>query len=155
MAEVSAVINATTLVPVSADPYSPCILTPAMLLTQKLRVPVQFKNYTEKYLLKCQWERVQALANEFWSWWRKEYISTLQHRRKWHEAHRNQHAGDVVLLKQVKSPWNDWPLGLITSVFPSNDGNVRKVEVRTTSGGNVKTFLRPISDVILLLAKDG
>ncbi|RXN31543.1 hypothetical protein ROHU_004747 [Labeo rohita] len=154
MAEVSAIINARPLVPVSADPYSPFILTPAMLLTQKPIVPVQFENYTEKDLLKCQWKRVQALANEFWSRWRKEYISTLQPRRKWHETHRNLHPGDVVLLKQVQSPRNDWPLGLITSVFPGNDGRVRKVEVRTTSGSNVKTFLRPISDVILLLAKE-
>ncbi len=154
MAEVSAIINARPLVPVSTDPYSPCILTPAMLLTQKPRLPVPFENYTEKDLLKCQWKRVQALANEFWSRWRKEYISTLQPRRKWHETHRNLQPGDVVLLKQVQFPRNDWPLGLITSVFPSNDGKVRKVEVRTTSGGNVKTFLRPISDVILLLAKE-
>ncbi len=154
MAEVSAIINARPLVPVSADPYSPCILTPAMLLTQKPRVPVPFENYNEKDLLKCQWKQVQALANEFWSRWRKEYISTLQPRRKWHETRRNLHPGDVVLLKQVQSPRNDWPLGLITSIFPSNDGKVRKVEVRTTSGGNVKTFLRPISDVILLLAKE-
>ncbi len=72
---------------------------------------------------------MQALANEFWSRWRKEYISTLQPRRKWHETRRNLHPGDVVLLKQVQSPRNDWPLGLITSIFPSNDGKVRKVEL--------------------------
>ncbi len=48
MAEVSAIINARPLVPVSADPYSPCILTPAMLLIQKPSVPVPFENYNEK-----------------------------------------------------------------------------------------------------------
>jgi len=63
------------------------------------------------------------------------------------------HIGDVVLLKQAQSKRNDWTLGLITSVFPSSDGKVRKIEVKTTSGGNVKTFLRPI-DVILHLAKE-
>ncbi|XP_057209258.1 uncharacterized protein LOC130566061 isoform X1 [Triplophysa rosa] len=154
MAEVSAIINARPLVPVSSDPCSPYILTPAMLLTQKSEAAFPIEDYTEKDLLKSQWRRVQALANEFWSRWRKEYISTLQPRRKWHVTHRNLVFGDVVLLKQAQFPRNDWPLGLISSVFPSSDGKVRKVEVRTTSGGNVKTFLRPISDVILLLAKE-
>ncbi len=39
MAEVSAIINARPLIPVSTDPQSPFILTPAMLLTQKGAVP--------------------------------------------------------------------------------------------------------------------
>lgn len=97
---------------------------------------------------------MQALANEFWSRWRKEYISTLQSRRKWQDTHQNVAVGEVVLLKQAQSPRNNWPLGLISSVLPSSNGKVRKVEVRKTSGGNVKAFLRPISDVILLLAKE-
>ena len=36
MAEVMAIINARPLVPISTDPDSPGILTPAMLLTQKV-----------------------------------------------------------------------------------------------------------------------
>lgn len=36
MAEVLAIVNARALIPVSTDPESPSILTPAMLLTQKI-----------------------------------------------------------------------------------------------------------------------
>lgn len=36
MAEVTAIMNARPLVPISTDPDSPVILTPAMLLTQKM-----------------------------------------------------------------------------------------------------------------------
>lgn len=39
MAEVAAIINARTLVPVSTDPDDPLLLTPATLLTQKVGIP--------------------------------------------------------------------------------------------------------------------
>lgn len=59
-----------------------------------------------------------------------------------------------MLLKQGDSLRNEWPMGLVTSTSPSGDGKVRKVEVRATSHGKVKTFLRPITEVVLLLAKE-
>ena len=79
---------------------------------------------------------------------------TLQTRRKWHTACPNLEVGDIVVLKQSQSPRNEWPMVLVTSTSPSGDGKVRKVEVRTTSQDKIKTFLRPISDVVLLLAKE-
>lgn len=154
MAEVSAIINARPLVPISSDPSSPFLLTPAMLLTQKQGLPVPPGDFTDKDLFKSQWKQVQALANEFWTRWREEYLSTLQPRRKWFTAHRNLQAGDIVLLKDNQSPRNEWPMGLVTSTFPSSDGKVRKIEVRITTQDTVKTFLRPVSEVILLLPKE-
>ncbi|KAJ8349306.1 hypothetical protein SKAU_G00244360 [Synaphobranchus kaupii] len=38
-------------------------------------------------------------------------------------------------------------MGLVTSVFPSKDGRVCKVEVKVTVQGTVKKFFRPISEV--------
>lgn len=152
MAEVSAIINARPLIPVSSDPSSPLLLTPAMIVTQKPGVPPPAGEFVGKELLKCQWRRVQVLADEFWTRWRNEYLHTLQPRRKWQVACRNLQVGDVVLLKQKQSSRNEWPMGLVTTTFPSSDGKVRKVEVRTASQGKVKTFSRPISDVILLLS---
>ncbi|KAK0139185.1 hypothetical protein N1851_024265 [Merluccius polli] len=154
MAEVCAIINARPLVPVSSDPSSPMLLTPAMLLTQKPGVSPPHGSFGDKDLFKCQWRQVQALANEFWSRWRTEYLHTLQPRRKWHTACRNLEVGDIVLLKQSDSPRNEWPMGLVTTTSPSSDGKVRKVEVRTTSHDKIKTFLRPITEVVLLLAKE-
>ncbi|XP_037305223.2 uncharacterized protein LOC119194863 [Pungitius pungitius] len=154
MAEVSAIINARPLVPVSSDPSSPVLLTPAMLLTQKPGLIAPVGSFGKEDLFKCQWKQVQALANEFWTRWRNEYLHTLQPRRKWRTASRNLQVGDIVLLKQSQSHRNEWPMGQVTSTFPSSDGKVRKIEVRTTSQGKVKTFLRPISEVVLLLQKD-
>ncbi|KAI4881114.1 hypothetical protein NFI96_016565, partial [Prochilodus magdalenae] len=154
MAEVCAIINARPLVPISADPSLPVLLTPAMLITQKPGVSAPAGIFTEKDLFKCQWKQVQALANEFWTRWRNEYLHTLQSRRKWCTVTRDLQVGDVVLLKETQSPRNEWPMGLITAAFPSRDGKIRKAEIKTASQGKVKTFLRPIADVILLLPKE-
>lgn len=71
MAEVTAIINARPLVPVSTDPTDPLILTPATLLTQKTGLPSSPPgDYGAKDLFKCQWRQVQHLAQTFWSRWR-------------------------------------------------------------------------------------
>ncbi|XP_039658089.1 uncharacterized protein LOC120560045 [Perca fluviatilis] len=154
MAEITAIINTRPLVPISSDPSSPVLLSPAMLLTQKPGLHAPPGDFTGKDLLKGQWRQVQALANEFWGRWRNEYLSTLHPRRKWHRTHRNLQPGDVVLLKQSPAPRNEWPMALVTSTFPSSDGKVRKIEVKTSSQGTSRTYLRPISDIVLLLECD-
>ncbi len=78
---------------------------------------------------------------------------TLQVRHKWQEPYPNIQEDDIVLLKDNQVARNEWPMALVTSVFPGQDGKVRKVELKVTKEGSSKTFLRPISEVILLLRK--
>ncbi|KAK7910443.1 hypothetical protein WMY93_015127 [Mugilogobius chulae] len=152
MAEVTAIVNARPLVPVSTDPDAPLILTPAMLLTQKTGAPPSVPvDLSEKDIYKCQWKRVQVLADAFWTRWRKEYLCTLQGRQKWLTKKPNLKVGDVVLLKNSSAKRNEWPMGLIEKTYPSRDGLVRKVDVKVAQHQSVKTFSRPISDLILLL----
>lgn len=152
MAEVTGIVNSRPLVPISTDPDSPFLLTPAMLLTQKghtlLPPPGDFK---ETNLHRQQWRRVQHLANTFWNRWRREYLSTLQSRSKWQEERRNLREGDVVLLKDAQSKRNEWPMALVTKTFPGSDKRVRTVELRVARNGTIKTFLRPISETVLLM----
>ncbi|XP_058644226.1 uncharacterized protein LOC131547576 isoform X2 [Onychostoma macrolepis] len=90
MSEVTAIINAQPLVPVSTDPEFPFIQTPSMLLTQKAgNLPTPPEDFSKKDMLQCQWKRVQALSETFWNMWRKDYLGTLQSRRKWFHKHRN------------------------------------------------------------------
>ncbi|XP_041422501.1 uncharacterized protein LOC121394762 [Xenopus laevis] len=112
-----------------------------------------FVNFMKKIfdnLYRKQWKSVQHLADYFWNRWRKEYLSTLQDRRKWQKDQPNLNIGDLVLLKDEQSHRNEWPMGL-KNVFPSDDKKVRKVEVKTVKNGTAKTFTRPITEVILLL----
>ncbi|KAI7789365.1 hypothetical protein IRJ41_003871 [Triplophysa rosa] len=137
MAEVMAIINARPLVSISTDSDSPTILTPSMLLTPKAG----------------QWQHVQGLANTFWKRWRQEYLSVLHPRRKWTHDKDNVQEGDVVLLKDEQVKRNEWPIGLITKTFPSEDKKVRKVEVKVVKQGTSRVYLRPVTQLILLLPR--
>lgn len=155
MAEVMAMMNARPLVPVSVDPEMPTLLTPAMLLTQNISPLVPpHGDFDQKNLHRNQWRQVQCLADTFWKHWRMEYSATLQKCRKWTEDKPNVQEGDVVLLRDNETKRNEWPVGVIQKTFPSADGRTPKVEMRIFSQGTLKVFLRPISEVVLLLSKD-
>ncbi|XP_052694839.1 uncharacterized protein LOC128173163 [Crassostrea angulata] len=152
LAEASAIINSRPLTAVSSDPDSPFVLTPSILLTQKTDVPTEAVcDTTAKDLFKVQWKRVQHLAKMFWDKWKKEYLHTLQARKKWHHGQRNISVGDIVLLKDVETHRNNWPLGRITATFPGKDNLVRKVEVRVSKDGKTTSYVRPVTELILLL----
>ncbi|XP_059210199.1 uncharacterized protein LOC131989046 [Centropristis striata] len=156
MAEVMAIINARPLVAVATDPETPEVLSPALLLTQKASiVPAPPGDFELKDLYKSQWRQVQGLADCFWKRWRQEYLATLQTRRKWTGERRNIREGDVVLLKDSQVKRNEWPIGLIVKAIPSADNKVRKVEVKVIKHGTAKTYLRPVTEMVVLLAEKG
>lgn len=153
LAEVCAIMNARPPVPVSSDPEFPLVLTPAMLLTQKMGTvsppPCEFG---KAELLKQQWKQVQSLADTFWERWCREYLSTLQTRRRWPNKRFNLKEGDVVLMKDLQVARNDWPMAVVTKTFPSADGLIRKVEIRVICQGTPKVFPRPVMELIPLLS---
>ncbi|XP_057695101.1 thymocyte nuclear protein 1 isoform X1 [Corythoichthys intestinalis] len=152
MAEVMAIMNARPLVPVSTDPDKPNLLTPATLLTQKTNtLTAPTGNFAPPDLYAKQWKQVQCMADTFWKQWRSEYLSSLQQRRKWTDDKPNIKTGDIVLLKDVLAHRNDWCMGRVVKTFESKDNKVRKAEVKTVKDGNVKLFMKPISDLVLLL----
>ncbi|XP_067375320.1 uncharacterized protein [Channa argus] len=153
MAEVCAIINARPIAPISSDPESPFLLTPAMILTQKTSSSYPPPGtFGTSDLYHKQWKRVQHLANMFWDRWRREYLFTLQTRSKWQQNRPNIKEGDLVLLKDDQVQRNEWPMALISKAIPDSDGKVRKIELRTAKGGVAKTFLRPITEVIFLMS---
>ena len=155
MAEVTAIINARPLAPISSDPESPFLLTPASLLTQKVCTsPPPPGAFDGKDLHRQQWRQVQHLANTFWNRWRREYLPTLQSRSKWQDVRPNIKKGDLVLLKDNQVKRNEWPMAVVTKTFPDQDGKVRKIELKVTRSGSAKTFLRPVSETVLLKSAD-
>ncbi|XP_059846759.1 uncharacterized protein LOC132405764 [Hypanus sabinus] len=154
MAEVTAIINAQSFLPVSSDPENPFILSPSMLRTQKAGAPPPPGDFSDKDLYTKQWRQVQALANQFWPRWRQKYLPSLQQRQKWTEPRRNLQVEDLVLFRDKQATRNSWPMARITVTFPSGDGHVRKIELKTTDQGDVKIYQGPVTEVILLLPND-
>ncbi|XP_054863943.1 uncharacterized protein LOC129348185 [Amphiprion ocellaris] len=153
MAEVMAIINARPLVPITTDSDTPTVLTPSMLLTQKAgAAPAPEGSYDIKDMYRKQWQHVQSLADAFWKRWRQEYLSTLQVRNKWTHDKDKIQEGDVVLVKDDLVKRNEWPIGLITKCIPSEDKRIRKVKVKVVKQGSPRVYLRPVTQLILLLS---
>ena len=166
MCEAEAIVNSRPLTTDTLnDPQSICPLTPNHLLTMKSRVLLQppgVFSSPDVYSRK-RWRRVQHLANEFWSRWRKEYIQSLQIRQKWQKIERNVREGDVVIVKDINLPRNLWPLARVISVNSSKDGLVRTANLqfadpslnsngkRTRSRQNMQ---RPIHKLVVLMTED-
>ena len=104
-----------------------------------------------------QWRRVQHLANEFWSRWKKEVYATLQVRHKWNKIVRNFKVGDIVLLREETSR-NKWLVGRVIAIQDGNDGFIRNVNVVVGTNAS-KTFgarilERPANKLVLLVESE-
>ena len=160
--EVTAIVNSRPLsVENLNDPLSDPPLTPNHLLTMKSKVllPPPGNFVKPDLYVRRRWRRVQFIANEFWSRWRKEYLSNLQSRSKWISQRRNMKVGDIVMIRDDNLPRNRWKLGQVTVAEADDDGLVRKVSLRTSSSSldekgkvvcSVSQLERPIHKLVLL-----
>jgi hypothetical protein len=148
--EAEAIVNSRPLTYVDMNsPDSPEPLSPSQLLTLKAKVVMPPPGAFEKTDLYCRrrWRRVQFLANEFWVLWRREFLPTLQERKKWNRQQINLVQGDVVMMVDETVPRSQWPLARVVETFPGGDGLVRKVKVKTAKA----TYERPIHQLVLLM----
>ena len=113
------------------DPCGPEALTPNHLLTMKSRMlmPPPGKFQCEDVYARKRWRRVQYLADQFWSRWKKEYLANLQMRQKWNRKQRNLRIGDIVLLKDEDLVRCHWRLAKVVGTMASEDNLVRKVKL--------------------------
>ena len=150
--EAEAVINSRPLTYCSmscSDTTEP--LTPLQLLTLKSKVilPAPGQFCSEDLYGRRRWRRVQHLANEFWTRWRREFLPSLQERRKWRQPESNLQEGDIVIVVDDTEPRCSWPMGLIVATYPGADGLVRKVRVRI----NNQEYDRPVHCLISLMRR--
>lgn len=154
MAEVAAIVNARPIATIPSDTSDdPQPLSPSMILTMKSRPlgPPPGEFLPADLYVRRRWRRVQYLADQFWTRWRREYLQSLQARSKWHHRKRNPRVGDVVIVRDEDQQRNDWPLGRVTEAYESKDGIVRKAMIVVRKDGKLKTVLRPIKEVVLLI----
>ena len=149
MVEAEAVVNSRPLTYVdmtSSDSKEP--LTPSQLLTLKSKTILPFPGafVKEDFFCRKRRRKVQYLANEFWNRWRKEYLPSLQERAKWTRSEYNLQKGDIVLMMVENVQRCQWPKAIVVDTYPSDDGFVRKVAVKTSSA----TFDRPVHKLTLL-----
>ena len=133
-----------------SDPTSDLPLAPSNILTMKSKVVMPPPEDFSRPDLYCRkrWCRVQHIANEFWSRWRKEYLKSRQSRTKWQGGKRNFSVGDIVLVLQDESVSYQWPMGRVIQIFKDGNGYARseKLRVRKTrnSDESDKILERPV-----------
>lgn len=156
LAEVSAIMNSRPLTTLSTDPDDPYPLSPSLLITQKPDVLVTSPDAALDFkdMYRSQWKRVRHLADVFWSKWKVQYLQSLQERRKWQKDRRNISVGDVVLMVDKQASRIQWPMGKVVRTFPSADGRVRKAEIRISRDGKTSLFIRPVSELVLLIENE-
>ena len=160
--ETARIVNLTPLFETSSDPNDPLPVCPDALLTLRQEsssytTPSDLKTYSKDDLLaygKSRWRRIQYLADQFWVSWKRDYLQTLQSRRKWKYPSQNIKEGDIVLLRN-NTPRNEWPMCRVTGRKLSRDGLVRSVTVVPANKNKKDTTPRPlersIQDLVLLI----
>ncbi|GAB0100398.1 hypothetical protein DMENIID0001_164320 [Sergentomyia squamirostris] len=135
ISQIEAILNSRPITPLSDDPNEPEALTPGHFLVGKplnILPEVTLTNINPNTL--SRWQLCQSLLQHFAERWRKEYLHTLQNRKKWFKNCENLKPGDfVVLFDQNTSP-SSWPMGIIEHIHPGDDHRVRVVTVRTARG---------------------
>ena len=165
MKEVQNIVNSRPLSLNNMFPEAPEPLTPNHLLTMKVKVlmaPPGVFLRDDLYSRK-RWRRVQHLANEFWNRWRREFLHTLQMRRKWVKPQRNLAIGDIVVVKDEHLPRNEWKLARVETTLPSDDGFIRKVilaigthhlDSKGRRTQEIQRLERPAHKLVLILPQD-
>ena len=133
--EVEAMMNSRPLTHVSSDPTDDEPLTPNHLLlgrpTNNLPPGLFLPRHTTD---KKTWKQAQALSQQFWNRYLKDYLPTLTTRTKWTKQVENLRQGDLVWILEDLTPRGLWPLGRVLRTFPGADGIVRSCEIKTSRG---------------------
>ena len=98
---------------------------------------------------RSRYNYIQRLCDEWWRIWLKNFLPNLQVRNKWWKSRESLEIGDVVLLIDPNISRGKWHMGKILEVFPSLDGRIRSVRVRTSNG----IYDRPITKLTLLMSR--
>ena len=156
MAEVQLIINLRPLT-VETISESKSEIPSSNLLTMKTSVvmPPPGKFSKPDAYSKRRWRRVQHIAREFWSRWRKEFLQSLQVRQIWKKRIRNFAVGDIVLLRH-DCHQNQWPMARIVSIDTDAKNDVVSVTlwVADKKGGPSQILKQPITKLVLLVENE-
>ena len=134
LTEAECIVNSCPLTVEDINDPTSLPISPNTILTMKTKVVLPPPGDFQKSNIYCRkrWRHVQHLANEFWLKWKRQYLSSLQSRSKWHKSQPNLAINDIVLVKDDEVCRNQWPLARITEVFPDpKDKLVRQIAVLT------------------------
>ena len=141
--DVEQTLNNRPLSYVEDDIQLPVLTPNSLIFGQPNLIPTEEESFLDdKGDLRKRFRFVQKCKDNAWSRWTQEYLKGLRERHDLkHDGNRTEpNTGDVVIIKGDEKNRGRWKLGIVTDMFPGNDGVVRAVELRTKNG----TLQRPI-----------
>lgn len=89
-----------------------------------------------------RWQLTSQITQHFWRRWHREYLTTLQQRYKWATTADNVRVGQLVLLKDELLPPAKWKMARVTATKPGDDGRVRVVVLKHSTGETTRAVTR-------------
>lgn len=141
--QIESCLNSRPISPLSNDPNELQALTPSHFLTgtaeNNLFEPdIRDLNFNRL----SRWQRITQMYQHIWSRWTKEYLHTLQQRKKWHKKMNNIELNQLVLIIDENQPPNRWAIGRVIATHPGNDGFIRLVDLKTQNGTTSRAISR-------------
>lgn len=147
--EVESIVNSKPLGYTSSDVADPDPITPNMLLMGRPDPCTPQVIYPDTELLsRRRWRHCQALADQFWIHFIRNYLPSLQTRSKWQQETDDLTVGTIVLIIDPQLPRALWPVGKVTAVIPGSDGRVRTAQIQVQD----KIYTRPVARLVRLPA---
>ena len=139
-------MNGRPLTPVSADVDDDMALTPAHFLYPYLFTstinhilpPQAEKTSVLRHGFRCS----QHLLDAFWEQFRANYLQQLLKRSK--QSSTVVKPGDLVLVEDIATAREDWPMGRITRIINSDESHGRRFLVRLSNGRIVDRAIRSL-----------
>lgn len=146
-------LNSRPLCPLTDATDSLDVLSPNHFLTGKQWIAVPECDFTRQSQgLLTRWQIITKVYQDICVRYKREYLSRLLNRPKWHNQSRNLEIGQLVLMREDGLAPTEWPLGRVTAVHPGDDGVVRVVTVRSRTGEKKRSIGRlyplPMDEVI-------
>jgi len=141
MAIVEQNLNSRPITPVSSDVNDLEALTPNHFLLGRSNLAIPYIPNAENFTVNRKtFKQAQAYADHIWQRWMKEYIPLLTPRKVWNTVDSaGPKNGDLVWLVEASDKRGHYPLARVLETFPSKDGHVRSVKLKTSKG----TYIRP------------
>ena len=135
-------LNARPLTPVSSDLNDLGALTPNHFLLGNKNVCLPYLPCTEEFVdHRKLFRQTKAYANLILDRFRKEYLPTLNNRKKWRStANETRKEGDLVWLIEDSDKRGYYNLVRVTETIDGSDGVIRSAIVRTNNG----VYKRPV-----------
>ena len=136
MCLVGQTLNARPLTPVSSYATDLEAITPNNFLLGNKNVCLPYLPCPEQSVdHRKLFRQTHAYADLIWDRFRKEYLPTLNSRKKWQTTtDRCLQQGGLVLLVEDSDKRGYYDMGRITETFEGSDGVIRSVNVRTNNG---------------------